>query len=90
MGDPNQPISWRELSDLGEPDDVEYIVDRHDPDRHRRERGYQWNIKWPENFWLVKYEFGEGGMRRTKVRFFDHDNHEHWFYAVPWASPSQQ
>ena len=83
--DPNQPISWRGLSDLGTPDEVQYTTSRHNPDAHRRERGYQWNTKWPENYWLVNYQFRENNRRRVKVRFVDQDDYIHWFYAIPWA-----
>ncbi len=83
--DPNAPIVWRDLSDLGEPDEVQYTTSSHNPDAHRRERGYQWNTKWNDGYWMLKYQYGGGGRRRVKVRFIDQDNYTHWFYAVPWA-----
>lgn len=83
--DNNLPISWREISNLGEPDEVQYITSRHDRNAHRRERSYSWNAKWPENYWLIKYQYGGDGGRRVKVRFIDQDGQTHWFYAIPWA-----
>ncbi|MBI3952273.1 MAG: hypothetical protein HY314_17625 [Acidobacteria bacterium] len=73
----DEPINWGVLSDLGSPDDeVRYTIGRE----------FCWDEKWPEDFWVVKYE-REGEPRRnmTKVRYIDGNGYIHWFYAIPFA-----
>ncbi|MBI3950313.1 MAG: hypothetical protein HY314_07655 [Acidobacteria bacterium] len=72
----NEPIDWGVLSDLGSPDNE--LV------RSTAEHWFCWGEKWPQDFWVVKYE-KEGDHRRnmTKVRYVETNGYEHWFYLVP-------
>ncbi|MCO6479639.1 MAG: hypothetical protein J5I94_23590 [Phaeodactylibacter sp.] len=82
--DPNAPIVWRETSDYGEPDEVQYVTDALRPGSPRRYMSFVWNSSWHDGFWCVLYRYRDSDKRfRVKVRYVDQEGHEHWFYGIP-------
>jgi hypothetical protein len=84
----NEPLRWRQASYLGYPNEVQFLS----RDAFG-ERAYRWTNPgsdpdehgWPDSFWFVIYNPLANNAFRVRITYRDQDNHEHTFYAIPWA-----